>query len=377
MKEIPFYKPPISEKEKLYVNEVLNMNKPSKVTTLEDSFAKYVESKYAISTNNGTSAMHLAMRALDLKRGDKIICSVNSFPSIAEVIRHFDAEPIFVDIDVDDFNIDLDELEKVLDKNRSKKLKGAYITHVAGQPCDLKKLYEIAKLYDIRIVEDASNAMGATYNGKKIGGLSADITTFRFSPQMKHAVASGGILTTNSEELSERAKLLRNHAIVNEGLDSYGNLGYVYDVVDIGLKYDMNELNAAYSLAQLERKDSFIKRRQEIAKIYDEELKECPHISTPIQKREHIYSQYIIKIDKNRDSFARELATKNIHTGLNYIPIHLLSYYKSKYNLRVNDFPTALTNYQQILSLPIYPSLTNDEVMYICEQVKSVAKTRV
>jgi dTDP-4-amino-4,6-dideoxygalactose transaminase len=241
----------------------------------------------------------------------------------------------------------------------------------------LDKLYDLAKLYSIKVIEDASNAMGATYNGKKIGGLRADITTFRFSPQMKHAVASGGIITTNSAEIDERAKLLRNHAIINEGLDSYGNLGYVYDVIDIGLKYDMNELNAAYALAQLERKDSFIARRREIAKIYDKELKDCPHISTPIKKRDHIYSQYIIKIDKNRDSFARELKESGINTSLHFIPIHLLSYYKQKYHLKVNDFPKALSNYQQILSLPIYAELKDNDVYYICEQVRDIAKHRV
>jgi len=377
MKEIPFYKPYTDKKEKNYINEVLELDSPNKVEKLESDFSKYINSKYAISTNNSTSAMHLAMCALDLKRGDKIICSVNAFPSIAEVVRHFDAEPIFVDIDEDDFNVNLDELEKLLENNRSKKLKGAFINHVAGQPADLDRLYKIAKLYDIKIIEDASEAMGATYNGTRIGGLKADITTFRFSPQMKHAVASGGIMTTNNEKLKDRAKLLRTHAIVNEGWDSYGNLGYVYDVIDIGLKYDMNELNAAYALGQLEKNREFIKRRQQIAKIYDKELANCPHVSTPFEKREHIYSQYIIKIDKNRDSFARELKENGINTSLHYIPIHLLTYYKHKYNIRVNDFPHALNNYQKILSLPIYPSLKDSEVYYICEKIKRIAKTRV
>lgn len=377
MKEIPFYKPYVDKKEKNYINEVLELDSPNKVEKLENDFSKYVNSKYAISTNNSTSAMHLAMCALDLKRGDKIICSVNAFPSIAEVVRHFDAEPIFVDIDEDDFNINLDELEILLEKNRSKKLKGAFINHIAGQPTDLDRLYKIAKLYDIKIIEDASEAMGASYNGTRIGGLKADITTFRFSPQMKHAVASGGIMTTNNEKLKDRAKLLRTHAIVNEGWDSYGNLGYVYDVIDIGLKYDMNELNAAYALGQLEKNKEFIKRRQQIAKIYDKELANCEHVSTPVEKREHIFSQYIIKIDKNRDSFARELKENGINTALHYIPIHLLTYYKHKYNIRVNDFPHALNNYQKILSLPIYPSLKDSEVYYICKKIKEIAKTRV
>jgi len=377
VKDIPFYKPAIDNSEKALINEVLEFSGNSKVEELEKNFSKYVECEHSISTCNGTAAMHLAMCALNLKRGDKIICSVNSFPSVAEVVRHFDAEPIFVDIDKDDFNMDMNELEKVLEKSNHKKLKAIFISHVAGQIANLDKIHELANIYGLKVVEDASQALGATYKGKKIGNTGSDITAFRFSPQMKNAIASGGIMTTNNDELMERAKLLRTHAIVSDGWDRYGNLGYVYDVVDIGLKYDLNELNAAYSVAQLKKNDDFIRRRLEIAAIYNEELKDCPHVSIPIKKSDHVYNEYIIKIDKNRDSFAKELSQNGIFTSLHFIPLHLLSYYKHKYNLRVNDFPNALTNYQQILSLPIYTGLTNREIYYICEQIKEIAKTRV
>jgi len=377
MREIPFYKPFIDQREKSLINEVLDLEKANKVETLEKEFAKYTQCGDAISTVNGTAAMHLAMCALDLKRGDKIICSVNAFPSVAEVVRHFDAEPIFVDIDKDDFNIDVDQLESVLKNNKAKKLKGAFISHIAGQPADLARIYELAKQYDIKIVEDATAALGATYNGKKIGSLEADITVFRFNPQSNNSISSAGIMTTKDPELAERARLLRNHALVGEGWDKFGNLGYVYDVVDIGLKYDLNELNAAYAIGQLEKNDGFIERRLEIADIYNRELASCPHVSTPAKKRDHVYSQYIIKIDKNRDNFAKELKERGIYTGLHFIPLHLLSYYKQKYSLRVNDFPKALSNYQQILSLPIYSSLSDKDVLHICEQIKEIAKNRV
>ncbi|KFL33649.1 MULTISPECIES: DegT/DnrJ/EryC1/StrS aminotransferase family protein [unclassified Sulfurospirillum] len=377
MREIPFYKPFIDQREKTLINEVLDLEKANKVETLEKEFIKYTGCGDAISTVNGTAAMHLAMCALDLKRGDKIICSVNAFPSVAEVVRHFDAEPIFVDIDKDDFNIDVDLLEGVLKNNKAKKLKGAFISHIAGQPADMARIYELAKIYDIKIIEDATAALGATYNGKKIGSLEADITVFRFNPQSNNSVSSAGIMTTKDPELSERARLLRNHALVGEGWDKFGNLGYVYDVVDIGLKYDLNELNAAYAIGQLEKNESFIERRMEIADIYNRELASCPHVSTPIKKRDHVYAQYIIKIDKNRDNFAKELKERGIYTGLHYIPLHLLSYYKHKYTLRVNDFPKALSNYQQILSLPIYSSLSDKDVLHICEQIKEIAKNRV
>lgn len=377
MKEIPFYKPSIDNKEINFVNEVLDLNTPAMVDTLEKDMEKFTGATHAISTYNGTASMHLAMCAMDLKRGDKIICSVNSFPSVAEVVRHFDAEPIFVDIDKDDFNIDVNKLEEVLSKSNHKKLKGAFISHVGGQAADMERIYDLSNTYNIKIIDDASQALGATYNDEKIGSTGSFISCFRFSPQMRHAIASGGMMVTDDEDIAERARLLRNHAIVNEGWDKFGNLGYVYDVVDIGVKYDMCELNAAYARGQLAKADKFIARRKHIAKMYDEQLADCPHISLPVKKRDHIYSQYIIKVDKNRDSFARELKERGIYTALHYIPLHLLSYYKNKYSLRVNDFPVALTNYQQILSLPIYSALTDNEVNYICEQIKEIAETRV
>lgn len=377
MKEIPFYKPTIDQRERTLINEVLDLEKANKVELLEKNFIKYTGCGDAISTMNGTAAMHLAMCALDLKRGDKIICSVNAFPSVAEVIRHFDAEPIFVDIDKDDFNIDIDQLESILKNNKAKKLKGVFVSHVAGQTTDMRRIYDLAKTYDIKVVEDATGALGGTYEGTKVGALEADITVFRFNPQGNYSISSAGMMTTKNEELSTRARLLRNHAIVGDGWDKFGNLGYVYDVVDIGLKYDLNELNAAFAIGQLEKNDDFIERRLEIADIYNKELAQCPHVSIPVKKRDHIYSQYIIKIDKNRDNFAKELKERGIFTSLHYIPMHLLSYYKQKYSLRVNDFPKALSNYQQILSLPIYSSLSDKDVHYICDQIKEIAKNRV
>ncbi|MDR1284737.1 MAG: DegT/DnrJ/EryC1/StrS aminotransferase family protein [Campylobacteraceae bacterium] len=380
MREIPFFKPSIDKAEIELVNSVLDNNdKSDKAEKLEATVKKYTGAKYATATYNGTSSMHLAMCALDLKRGDKFICSVNSAPAAAEVVRHFDAEPIFVDINADDFNISIDKLSNTLVKQAHKKLKGVFISHIAGQPSDLDPIYELAKKYNIKIVDDAMSAFGAVYKEKKLGSFSLDseISCFRFSPQSKHSIAGGGVMTTSSEELNDRAKLLRNHAMVSEGWDKFGNLGYLYNVVDIGVKYDINELNAAYVLGQLSKIDKFIARQKEIASIYDKELANCPHIQTPIKKRDHIYNQYIIKVDKNRDSFAKALKEVGIFTGLHYIPLHLLSYYKTKYALKVNDFPTALANYQQILSIPIYAAMSDNDVLYVCEQINNIAKHRV
>lgn len=376
MKDIPFYKPSIDENELEHIKQVLDVKKESsKVLEFEESIANFVGAKEAIATCNSTSAIHLALSAIELKRGDKILMSVNSFVNIPEVVRHFDAEPIFIDINMDDMNIDLVKFEKALAENKTKKLRGAIITFVAGQTPDLNKLYAIAKKYDIILIEDATAALGVTYNDDTVGSLQADMTIFSTNPSnSKYAVSRSGVIVTNNEELANKARLLRTHAITTT-YDDYGNLDYIYDVVDIGHKYDMSELDAAFSLSQLKKTNKFIKRRKEIAKIYEQRLEGVKHIITPPHKKEHIFTHYIIKINRNRDAFARALKERGISTGLHYIPLHLLSYYKQKYNLKITAFGSALSSYQQILSLPMYPALTDEEVNYICDQIIDIAQT--
>jgi len=253
MREIPFYKPSIDDDELVQIKSVLELSKESKVEEFEENLKNFVGADYAIAACNGTSALHLALSAMDLKRGDKILMSVNSFANIPEVVRHFDAEPIFVDMDMNDMNIDLEKLEDTLSKNESKKLRGAIITFVAGQTPDLNRLYEIVQKYGIILIEDATNALGVTYNDETIGSLKADMTIFSINPSNgKSSVSNGGAIVTNSEELATRARLLRTHAITTT-YDEFGNLDYIYDVVDIGYKYDMSEIEAAFGLAQLKK----------------------------------------------------------------------------------------------------------------------------
>ena len=376
-REIPFYIPPIGKEEKQYIEEVLSLEGESKVDALEKNFQEYIGAKYALAVSSGTSALHLAMCALDLKRGDKVVCSVNSFPDLPEVVRHFDAEPIFVDCEAESYNIDLKKLDQVLSKNKSKKLRAVIINHMAGQTTDLTRLYEIAKSHKVKVIEDASDAMGATYQGKKVGNTGADITTYNFAPHLNKSIVQGGMFVTNDEGLYARAKLFRTHAINNEKGGHYDEVDYLYDVIDIGWKYDMSELNAAFCLAQFEKLDASIERRDAIAKRYIKQLKNLQHVKLPQDGGEHIFRQFIVEIDKNRDHFARELKKEGINIGLHYIPLHFMEYYKNKYELKVFDFPTALGVYQKVMSLPIYSTLTDEEVDYVCEIVTKVARAHI
>lgn len=375
MKNIAIYKATLDNEELNQIRSVLeSKNDLSKVLEFEEKMTKYIGAKYAIATSTSTAAIHLALSSIKLKRGDKILMSVNSFINLPEVVRHFDAEPIFIDINMEDMNIDIDKFEEALANNDSKKLRGAIITFIGGQAPDLDRIYDIAKKYGIILIEDCRAALGSTYKGQRVGNLRADMTIFSTNPSpSKYAISRSGVIVTNNEEIAKRAKLLRSHAITTT-YDSYGNLDYIYDVVDIGHKFDLSELDAAYAVAQLNKTDGFIKRRKEIAKLYERRLSNVKHIMILPHKDEHIFTQFIIKISRNRDAFARALKERGVATGLNYIPLHLLSYYKNKYSMKITAFPNALNNYQQILSLPIYAGLTDDDINYVCDQVIEVAK---
>ncbi len=374
MIKIPFSKYESGRDEHSNVADVLDAEDLNQVVQLEDEFASYIGVDYALATSHGTSALHLAMLALELKRGDKVVCCVNAYPNVPEVVRHFDAEPVFIDIEADGYNMNLDLLESYLEDNQSKKLKAVIVTHVAGITVDLDRLYAIAKIYNVKIVEDAGEAFGATYNGQKIGSTGGDITCFDFSSHLKKNVCNGGMLVTNDDDIMERAKLLRNHAIERDE----DSLKYIYDVVDIGNDYSLSELNAAYIRAQMQQQDEKILRQQKIAKMFSESLDGTPHITTPdMSDAEHPFFLYIIKIDKNRDSFALDLKKAGVETGLHFIPLHLLTYYKSKYALKINNYPKALQSYQQVLSLPIYASMDDKEVKFVCDKIKQIAKTKV
>ena len=372
-KEIPFYKPSLDGSELEQIQEVLKQTKHNKVEELENEVQQYIGVPYAIATCNATAAIHLALSAMELKRADKVLMCVNSFPSLPETVRHFDAEPIFIDIEEGSYNIDLDKLESYLEENNSKKLRAAIISFVAGQTPDLNRLYEIMNKYDITLIEDATTALGSMYEDKMVGSLKADMTVFSTNySNGRSSLNNSGFIVTSNEELATKAKLLRTHAI-STSYDDYGNLDYIYDVVDIGYKYDMTDLEAAFNLAQFYKTNEFCERRAEIAKIYNDKLQGLKHISLPEFNEEFIYSQYTIKVSRNRDGFARALKEEGIATGLNYIPLHLLSYYKQKYKLKITAFPNALNTYGQILSLPIYPSLSDEDVEYICQKIIKIA----
>jgi len=375
--KIEFFKPSIQDNTKQYIDDVLTFSDNQKVEKLENSFKKFIGCEYALATSSGTSALHLAMCALDFKRGDKVICSINVFPSVPQAVRHFDAEPIFVDIESKNYNIDLKKLEVALEKNQSKKLKAIIINHMAGHTVDLEKVYALAKEYKVKVIEDASNAMGAEFDGNYIGNTGADITVFSFAPHLCNSMVNAGMLVTNHKKTYERAQLLGFHGMKGKVRDEFGNVNYIYDVVDIGWKYDLGQLEAAYCLADFESLKKRIKRRKEIAEKYNTLLADLNHVKLPFIDSNDITTQYIVEVDKNRDHFVNELKKEGISISVHYMPLHLTEYYKQKYSMKVFDYSVALGCFQRVMSLPMYASLTDAEVIAVCDAVKKVDNAHI
>lgn len=370
---ISFYKPYISNSN-IDLSDCLNT---SKAKELEAKFSNMFNVKHSLSTMSGTSALHLAMCAIDLKRGDKVICSVNAYVDVPEVVRHFDAEPIFVDCDAQSYMIDLKKLESILKTHQNKKLRAIILNHMGVDGFDLEKLYSLAREYDVKVIEDATDAMGSKYNEKFLGSLSSDITIFSFAPHVYKDFVSGGMFTTNDQELFERAKLLRNHGIIKQCDESECEVNYLYDTIDIGWRYAMNDIVASVCLDRIETLETQKIRRHEIASKYTKSLSNVKHVKIITNVEHDNIMYFFVEIDKNRDHFARELKHNGIEVGLHYMPLHLTDYYRKKYSLRVFDFPVALGIYQKTLCLPLYASMKDDEVSRVIEAVEKIANSYI
>jgi len=323
---------------------------------------------YALSTSSSSTALHLAMCALDLKRGDKVICSVNAYLDVPEAVRHFDAEPIFVDCDPFTYNLDPKKLEEALERNQSKKLRAVIVNHMAGLPAEMERIHELARAYDVQVIEDATDAPGARYRGTPVGGLEGTLMTILSVGNKFDNRFDAGLLVSANAECHERGALLRNHARI----PGSKSVGYLYDTVDIGCQFRLDDYSALYGELLFGRREWERERRREIAEIYFRELQGLDHVKLPLRHENHSYFYYIIEIDKNRDVFARALEERGIEVALHYVPLHTTRYYKEKYGLKLFDFPWAMGAYQRVMSLPNRPEMSDEELLRVCEAVREI-----
>lgn len=324
------------------------------VERFEKEFSEYCGAKYGVGVASGTDALTLIIKALDIGKGDEVITVPNTFIATVDAIARNGAAPVFVDID-ESYTMDVDKIEhKVTDKT-----KAIVPVHLYGQPADMKAINEVAAEHDLYVIEDAAQAHGARYKGKKAGSLS-DAAAFSFYPSKNlGAFGDGGIVVTDNEELANKIAVLRN----------YGQkFKYYYDF--IGYNSRLDELQAAVLRVKLKHLDRWNMLRQKHATLYNKVLSECKGVALPEEKSyaEHVYHLYVIRCS-NRHGLQKALENAGISTGIHYpIPVHLQVAYSHLGNKK-GDFPVAEKYASEILSLPMFPELSDEEIGEVCERV--------
>ncbi|GHV59662.1 aminotransferase DegT [Campylobacterota bacterium] len=367
MEHIPFFKASFDAIEPSLLQSALNAETDELAEQLETQAAKMLGVPYVVAAANPSLALQLALTAVDIKRGDKLITSVNAHPALSQAIRQLDAEPVFADIDTKTFDISSDALAaKITAAENGKKLRGVLCNSLAGQSPDIEPLRQMTKERNLLLITESYSMIGADFMPSLIE--KSDITVTSLLP-IESLASNIGFIATHNAALRSRALLLRNHALKNSG-------GYIYDQIDVGCSYMPSPLDMAFALTNLPKAARALELRREIAAQYDRAFADLPHVSIPVKRSPHGYSSYIISIDKNRDEFARKLLERGVETALCYIPLHLMSYYRFKYALKITDYPRALDNYQHILSLPIYSAMHGKQAEYVIEAVKEIAEQR-
>ena len=349
----------------------------------EKSVSNYCNVKYAVAVNSATSALHISCMALGLSKGDHLWTSPISFVASANAAIYCEAEVDFVDIDYSSNNLCVVDLErKLIEAEKQNKIpKIVMPVHMAGKSCDMKKIKELSVRFGFKIIEDASHAIGGEYYNAKVGSCEySDITVFSFHPVKIITTAEGGMALTNNQELYAKLQLLRSHGVTRDTelmIDSQDQDWY-YEQLLLGYNYRMNDLQSALGLSQMKRLKKYVKKRNDIAKIYNENLYNLeimlPDICDSVLSSFHLY---IIKLKNNSMKFRNELFKflKNNSVGVNlhYIPIYNHPFYK-KMNYDVSLFPNAEKYYRNAISIPIHPNLSKDQILFISQKISEFFK---
>ena len=344
--------------------------------TFEEMFAAKVGAKYAVSTSNGTAALHLAALVLNLQPGDEVLTSPISFLATSNAILYAGARPVFVDIDPKTQCIDSNAIEEKI----TSKTKAIFFTDFAGYPADIKKINSIAKKYHLAVVEDAAHALGSTYQGTKIGSCRlVDMTIFSFHPVKHITTGEGGMITTNHSKYYEQLSELRTHGVTRDPkkLHEKNSGAWYYEMQQLGFNYRMTDLQAALGIEQLKKLDRFVSRRRKIAEKYREAFQDISEIIFPEEQSGcmHVYHLFVIRLQKSlikmRKKIFEEFRKRGLGVQVHYIPIPSQPYYR-KLGYRAEDYPVAQSYYDSAISLPIFPKMTNDDIDFVIKTVRNV-----
>lgn len=377
---IPYGKQNISQADIDAVVQVLQsdyLTQGSKVPEFETKIAAYCGAKYAVASNSATSALHLACLALGLGAGDVLWTSPITFVASANCALYCGASVDFVDIDPKTRNLCP---EKLAEKLAAAKISGSLPkivvpVHFAGEPCDMAKIHALSKEYGFKIIEDASHAIGASYQNGKVGNCEySDITVFSFHPVKIITTAEGGLATTHDVDLANKMAQLRSHGITREVAEMLGEPdgAWYYQQIDLGYNYRMTEMQAALGVSQLARLDEFVSRRHQLAAQYDDLLADLP-VVLPFRQPENRSALHLYPIwvqPEQRQFIFDDLRQNGVGVNVHYIPVHTQPYYRERFGFQAADFPNAVDYYAGAISLPLYFDLRDDEQKQVVEILK-------
>jgi len=392
MNPIPYGKQNITQADIDAVVEVLKsdyLTQGPKIKEFEDAFASYVESKYAVAVSNGTAALHLCTMALNVSEGQKVITTPITFAASANCVRYCGGEVVFGDIDPETYLLDINSVRELLEASPKGTYSGVIPVDFAGRAVNLEAYRKLANEYGLWIIEDACHAPGGSFvksNGQesKCGsGEFADLAIFSFHPVKHIASGEGGMITTNNEELYNRLLALRTHGIVKDvsfytnsidfasGVENAESFPLWYmEMQELGYNYRLTDFQAALGLSQLQRADEGIRRRREIASAYEKAFKDNNFIKGQSGLvNGHAYHLYVIEVD-DRLGLYNYLRENHVYAQIHYIPCHLMPYYR-EFGWKVGDREYSEKYYENCLSLPMYPSLTNEEQMVVVNLINS------
>jgi len=374
---LPFCVPHIGDRE---IEEVVATLRSGWITTgprtkeFERLFGQYVGARHAIAVSSCTAALHIALAAIGVGPGDEVITSPLTFCSTANVMIHLGATPVFADI-CEDFNIDPVEIRRRI----TPRTRAIVPVHHSGQPCRMDEILDCAREHNLPVIEDAAHAAGARHRGRMIGSIG-NATAFSFYAIKNMTTAEGGMITTDDDELAEQMRILSLHGISKDAWKRYGSAGsWYYEVTCPGYKCNMTDIQAALGIGQLERLPGFLETRRRYAAVYDEMFDGMPEVNVPVVHPDvyHARHLYVLRLNPDRltidrAAFIEALRAENIGASVHFIPVHLHPYYRDSYGYGRGDFPVAESTYDRIISLPLYPKMTEEDLRDVIAAVKRI-----
>lgn len=379
---IPYARPSIGDAEIAEVEACLRsgwLSTGPRALRFEEELARHLGVRHALGASSGTAALHLAVLAAGIGAGDEVITTPMTWVSTANVVLHAGARPVFVDVEPGTLNIDPARVAEAV----TPRTRALLPVHFAGQPCDQDALRALADAHRLALIEDAAHALGATHRGRPIGTFG-DATMFSFHPAKNLTTGEGGALVTDSDEIAARARRLRFHGIDQTAESRFGGRGAgAYDVVEAGFKYNFTDLQAAIGLVQLGRLGAMNARRRALAELYLEQLAEVPFVS-PLERAPYPHTSawhlMVVRLEvealsATRDQVVAELKERGVAPGLHFVPLHLQTLYRPM----VDDparLAVATDAFERILSLPLYPDMTDEDVTMVVETLAGILRRR-